>query len=1453
MKQCWFLSILLLLLASFLSDSFSQLSAENLKPRKLEVAKKTKLVGETAGSYNYRSQQSGDWNDKNTWQWDNDGWRPALAPPGVDAISVEIMAEHIVTVTTDESIVETTVDSGGTLKVNRVLGLTLNGYLYVDGMLQIVSGNVMTNGYYVDLGGTGTIIESDPFEVLGMLTVARTCSLGTLAAFGNIGLELTATGTAPYYTSVTRITGEPLPEGGESRIDRGMNPSSKTPPVSRTAKLFATGGPANALTRYFQISPDVNSGLAATVVFHYQDSDLNGATESWLQLYSSTDGGYSWSSIGGGVNASANTITVSGINSFSLLAAGSTVLPPSLTNVSPAAGSRGSTLNVTLTGSNFGFGANTVGFSGIGITVNSVSVNSSTQIVANITISSSAPIGPRDVSVTTGFGTATLSGGFSVGNPSPELTGVLPTNGVRGQSLPITLQGTGFVDGVTSVSFGDSITVSSVTVLSPISLTAQIAIGRGASLGTRSVSVTNSAPGGGTATLPSGFTVNNPVPTLSSVLPVSGVRGTTLSVTLQGTGFFSGVTSISFGDSIAVSSVTVVNPTTLTAQLTIAAGAVLGVRGIAVTNSVPGGGTSTFPASFTVANPAPTVISVAPTSSLSGQTLSLTLMGTNFFAGQTSVSLGAGITVNSTTVNSRTQLSLTISISSAATGGLRDVTITNAAPGGGSATLAGGFTVTNPSPTLTSLSATTGVRGKKVGLLVTGTGFVPVATSISFGSGVTVTSLIVSNPTQLFVDLSIALDAALGSRNVTVTNASPGGGTHTLASAFEVVNPIPTLTAISPTSGMLGETLNDTLTGADFLVGASTVSFGSGITVNSATVNGAGTQIVANITIAPGAAPGPRNVTVANPGAPGVTKTAAFTIKSPGPTVTSIAPTTGGLGQTLNLIVTGTNFYSGITSVSMVPGIAVNTVTVNSLTQITVNITIAPGATVGARDVVVSNGSAGGGTSTLPAAFSVVYPAPTIVGVSPPAAVSGQTVTLTITGTSFVPGQTSVTAGAGITVNAITVNNPTQMSAAVSISSLAIGGIRDVTVTNPLPGGGTAVLPGGFTINNPVPTITSVVPGVGARGKVTNVAIAGSNFIPGVTSALPAPGLTLVSVTFVSATQITGSFFVARNAALGFRDMTITNGGPGGGTATLAGAFEVQNPSPSVLGVFPNTGDIGQVLGVVVTGTDFLNGVSSISFGAGVSAGALTIDSTGTRLTTNITIAAGASAGPRSVTVTNSGPGGGSASLAPGFTVNNPLPTISSVTPSSANRGSVLNITVTGSQFISGVTTLNFGADIVVNSSVVKSSTEIQANISVSLSAASGTRPVTVTSASPGGGSASLPAGFTVGTGTATLVEETMGSAPDHFVLQEAYPNPFNPSTRIRFGLPEPSRIKLDVHNMLGNVVAELINGERGRGFYELQWHAENLPSGVYLIRMYAESLESSKRFITSRKAVFVK
>ncbi|MBM4462275.1 MAG: hypothetical protein FJ012_02920 [Chloroflexi bacterium] len=188
---------------------------------------------------------------------------------------------------------------------------------------------------------------------------------------------------------------------------------------------------------------------------------------------------------------------------------------PTVTGVSPASGNRGQAMTgVTITGANFA-GATAVSF-GTSISTDSFTVDSSTQITANITIDGLAAIGSRNVSVTIPGGTGTRTGGFSVtAPPAPTVIGVSPDSGKQGQTMDVTITGSGF-DGdvygttarahdVTTLSFGSGITINSFTLDSSDQITVNIAISSSAASGVRDVSVTTP---GGTAIQTGGFTVN---------------------------------------------------------------------------------------------------------------------------------------------------------------------------------------------------------------------------------------------------------------------------------------------------------------------------------------------------------------------------------------------------------------------------------------------------------------------------------------------------------------------------------------------------------------------------------------------------------------------------------------------------------------------------------------------------------------------------------------------------------------------------------------------------------------------------------------------------------------------------------------------------------------------------------------------------------------------------------
>ena len=77
---------------------------------------------------------------------------------------------------------------------------------------------------------------------------------------------------------------------------------------------------------------------------------------------------------------------------------------------------------------------------------------------------------------------------------------------------------------------------------------------------------------------------------------------------------------------------------------------------------------------------------------------------------------------------------------------------------------------------------------------------------------------------------------------------------------------------------------------------------------------------------------------------------------------------------------------------------------------------------------------------------------------------------------------------------------------------------------------------------------------------------------------------------------------------------------------------------------------------------------------------------------------------------------------------------------------------------------------------------------------------------------------------------------PLEFALNQAYPNPFNPVTRIQFGIPVDTKISINVYNMQGRFDETLIDRNMLAGYHSIIWNASSYSSGVYFIKMQAGS-----------------
>jgi hypothetical protein len=136
--------------------------------------------------------------------------------------------------------------------------------------------------------------------------------------------------------------------------------------------------------------------------------------------------------------------------------------------------------------------------------------------------------------------------------------------------------------------------------------------------------------------------------------------------------------------------------------------------------------------------------------------------------------------------------------------------------------------------------------------------------------------------------------------------------------------------------------------------------------------------------------------------------------------------------------------------------------------------------------------------------------------------------------------------GAGVT-DTVTATSATQLSLAVDVASSATTGARDVTVVQP--DGGRTTCVGCLTVSAG-PTVTSVVPGVIARGKSVTVTLTGTGFNSLAKVSVSGAEVTAGQVKWVSKTSMTAVLTATATTATGLRSVSVTNPDLGVGTCT---------------------------------------------------------------------------------------------------------------------------------------------------------------------------------------------------------------------------------------------------------------------------------------------------------------
>jgi uncharacterized protein YbbC (DUF1343 family) len=825
-----------------------------------------------------------------------------------------------------------------------------------------------------------------------------------------------------------------------------------------------------------------------------------------------------------------------------------------ITSVSPASRLYGVTAGgqVLVYGTNFGVGGSVYIGSVGGTTVEGTTATAATPFVrssstlARIYLSNTAlAAGSYDVSyanVDSCGGMALATDGFTMAAPQPTISSVSPQPVTYGMSSSqsISIFGSNFVVGsqitVGGLS-GTTVAGATATAATPFVFVGSTQLrfywpNTELAPGAYSVEVTNpSVAGGLSATLVDGFHVAAPGTSVTSVTPTTVTYGVTSSqsVTIFGSSFISGAT-ITVG---GVTGATVPGSTASAATPFIYVNSgqlkfywnntslVPGVYNVQVTNPEAAGGLmGTLNAGFTVAGAQPSVTSVSPTAMTYGITgsSSVTIFGANFVLGAT-ITVGSlsGPTVAGSTASAATPFIFVTNNqlkfywpNTALAPGAYAVQVTNTAPSGGlSGTLAGGFTVTAPQPTLTNVSPASVTYGitSSSSITIFGSNFI-VGAAITVGSlsGATVAGSTATAATPFVYVSSGQLkfywpttSLAPNVYSVQVTNPAVAGSlSATLASAFTVAAPQPNVTSVSPASVNYGVSPSSSVTifGSNFILGATiTVGSLSGTTVAGSTATAAIPYVLVsssqlkfywpNTSLPVGA----YAITVQNPPVAGGLSgslAAGFTVAAPQPTISSASPSpvTYGFSSSQQITIFGSNFVLG--STITVGSLSGTTVAGSSATAAVPFVHVSSGQLkfywpntslpVGSYTITVAAPPAAGGLSgNLANGFVVAAPQPSISSVSPTPVTYGVTASqgITIFGSNFVVGGT-ITVGSltGTTVagSSATAGTPfvfvnsSQVKFYWNNTSLPVGPYS-VNVANPAGSGGASTsLANGFVV-----------------------------------------------------------------------------------------------------------------------------------------------------------------------------------------------------------------------------------------------------------------------------------------------------------------------------------------------------------------------------------------------------
>jgi hypothetical protein len=796
------------------------------------------------------------------------------------------------------------------------------------------------------------------------------------------------------------------------------------------------------------------------------------------------------------------------------------------------------------------------------------------------------------------------------------------------------------------------------------------------------------------------FTLVSPTVAVTSTNPTQLLTGGTQSLALVGSGFLPGTVVKLAGTALTT---TYTDYNDLTVQVPVAANA---TGNLALSLQNPGGASATF----NVPVAANSIALTASNGAASGATL--TAGGTLSFSAAVTGSVQTGVTWSVSGVGSISTGGVYTAPSAASTGS-SVATITATLTSNSAITATYQVNVVNPAPAITSTTPSQAVAGATTAVTITGTGFTP-------GTVVLVNNTAVATTYQSATSVIAQVSAAVNSTsnlNVVAQNPAPGGGA---SGAFV----LPTWAIV-----MTATNSDGTNTGTDRLgvpVIFTTVPYAGSYANTTWVLQGAGT-------LTPGAAPSsgatytPPATMPANPSVtvtayltsyPSVTTSYTFTLSNPSLSVSSATPAqllTGGT-QTVSLV--GAGFLS-TTTVSLA-GTSLSATYIDYNHE-SVQVPVAANAT-GSLSLVVQNPGAGGASTTVSipvAANSIAITASNgaASGVSLPPS-STFTLTAAVTG-SMQTGVTWSVSGVGTVTSAGVYTAPASVQA----------GNNQATITAALTSNTAITATYQVNITNSAPTVKSASPAQAVAGGTTAVTFTGTGFVTGTVILV---NNTPVPTTYKSATSVIAQ--VSAPAGLTTpQTIQVQNPAPGGGTSNTFSlpTWALLLTATDTDGTNTGTAQLG--VPVSITSVPYAGSYATVSW---------TVTGAGTFATNGANTKAGTYTPPQtmpansSVTLTAYMTSYPTVTTSYTFTLVNPVPIITSSTPSKLTTGGTQSVTLVGSGFIPS-TSVSLGSTPLSTTFTDYKHVTVQVPVPAT---ASGTLSLQVFNPSPGGANVTFAA-----------------------------------------------------------------------------------------------------------------